>query len=171
MLELNRSLTEKQISYVTHYTCVGLNHLHKNNVIHRDMKAGNILLTGDGVVKLADFGVSTILKSKESRSDSFIGTPYWMAPEVIICETFKDSPYNYLADIWSLGITCIEMAQCDPPFHNMSPPRVLLKIQKSDPPTLDNPDKWSNLFVDFLTKCLQKIPENRQPCDILLSVC
>ncbi|CEF59982.1 Sterile20-like kinase [Strongyloides ratti] len=169
MLELNRSLTEKQISYVTHYTCVGLNHLHKNNVIHRDMKAGNILLTGDGVVKLADFGVSTILKSKESRSDSFIGTPYWMAPEVIICETFKDSPYNYLADIWSLGITCIEMAQCDPPFHNMSPPRVLLKIQKSDPPTLDNPDKWSNLFVDFLTKCLQKIPENRQPCDILLS--
>uniref|UniRef100_A0A0K0E4A8 Protein kinase domain-containing protein n=1 Tax=Strongyloides stercoralis TaxID=6248 RepID=A0A0K0E4A8_STRER len=169
MLELNRPLTEKQISYVTHYTCVGLNHLHQNNVIHRDMKAGNILLTGDGVVKLADFGVSTILKDKEARSDSFIGTPYWMAPEVIICETFKDSPYNYLADIWSLGITCIEMAQCDPPFHNMSPPRVLLKIQKSDPPTLDNPEKWSNLFVDFLSKCLQKIPENRQPCDVLLN--
>uniref|UniRef100_A0A0K0FCR1 Protein kinase domain-containing protein n=1 Tax=Strongyloides venezuelensis TaxID=75913 RepID=A0A0K0FCR1_STRVS len=169
MLELGRPLNERQISYVTHWTCVGLNHLHQNNVIHRDMKAGNILLTGDGVVKLADFGVSTILKSKESRSDSFIGTPYWMAPEVIVCETFKDSPYNYLADIWSLGITCIEMAQCDPPFHNMSPPRVLLKIQKSDPPTLDNPSKWSPLFVDFLTKCLQKIPDKRQSCDVLLN--
>uniref|UniRef100_A0A0N4ZC20 Protein kinase domain-containing protein n=1 Tax=Parastrongyloides trichosuri TaxID=131310 RepID=A0A0N4ZC20_PARTI len=169
MIELNRPLTEKQISYVTHYSCVALNHLHKHNVIHRDMKAGNILLTGEGVVKLADFGVSTILQDENSKSDSFIGTPYWMAPEVMVCETFKDSPYNYLADIWSLGITCIEMAQCDPPFYQMSPMRVLLKVQKSDPPTLDEPGKWSPLFVDFLTKCLQKIPEDRKSCDVLLT--
>ena len=76
------------------------------------------------------------------KRDSFIGTPYWMAPEVVMCETMKDTPYDYKADIWSLGITLIEMAQIEPPHHELNPMRVLLKIAKSDPPTLSCPSKW-----------------------------
>jgi serine/threonine protein kinase len=103
MVELGKPLTEPQIAYITHYVCDALAFLHSNHVIHRDLKAGNILLTGDGTVKLADFGVSAKMKSNMERRNSFIGTPYWMAPEVMFCETFKDQPYDFLSDIWSLG--------------------------------------------------------------------
>ncbi|CAK5079277.1 unnamed protein product [Meloidogyne enterolobii] len=144
MAELDKPLTEPQIAYVTHA------------VIHRDLKAGNILLSADGIVKLADFGVSAIMKNHQKR-DSFIGTPYWMAPEVII------------SDIWSLGITLIEMAQIEPPNHNMNPMRVVIKIQKSEPPTLAHPQRWTSTFSEFLRKCLVKNPDERWNAQQLLN--
>uniref|UniRef100_A0A7N8X0H1 non-specific serine/threonine protein kinase n=1 Tax=Mastacembelus armatus TaxID=205130 RepID=A0A7N8X0H1_9TELE len=117
---------------------------------------------------LADFGVSAKNTKTLQRRDSFIGTPYWMAPEVVMCETMKDAPYDYKADIWSLGITLIELAQIEPPHHELNPMRVLLKIAKSEPPTLDKPDKWSQEFKDFLKKALDKNPETRPTAAQLL---
>lgn len=168
MLDLEKPLSEPQIRYLCHEICIALDFLHKNKVIHRDLKAGNVLLTLEGGVKLADFGVSAKNKSTMQKRDSFIGTPYWMAPEVVLCETFRDNPYDYKADIWSLGITLIELAQMEPPNHELSPMRVLLKIQKSDPPSLDQPSKWSKEFNEFLSLCLVKDPQQRPNADDLL---
>ncbi|KAM3666926.1 STE20-like serine/threonine-protein kinase isoform 3-T3 [Ammospiza maritima maritima] len=168
MLELERPLTEPQIKVVCRQTLEALNYLHENKIIHRDLKAGNILFTLDGDIKLADFGVSAKNTRTIQRRDSFIGTPYWMAPEVVMCETSKDRPYDYKADIWSLGITLIEMAQIEPPHHELNPMRVLLKIAKSDPPTLAQPSKWSSDFKDFLKKCLEKNVDARWSASQLL---
>ncbi|KFQ33181.1 STE20-like serine/threonine-protein kinase [Mesitornis unicolor] len=168
MLELERPLTEPQIKVVCRQTLEALNYLHENRIIHRDLKAGNILFTLDGDIKLADFGVSAKNTRTIQRRDSFIGTPYWMAPEVVMCETSKDRPYDYKADIWSLGITLIEMAQIEPPHHELNPMRVLLKIAKSDPPTLAQPSKWSSDFKDFLKKCLEKNVDARWSATQLL---
>ncbi|XP_068577086.1 STE20-like serine/threonine-protein kinase isoform X2 [Cebidichthys violaceus] len=161
MLELERPLTEPQIRVVCRQTLEALSYLHENKVIHRDLKAGNILLSLDGEVKLADFGVSAKNTKTLQRRDSFIGTPYWMAPEVVMCETSKDRPYDYKADIWSLGVTLIEVAQIEPPNHEMNPMRVLLKIAKSEPPTLMHPSRWSPEFNDFLRRALDKNVDNR----------
>ncbi|XP_055530162.1 serine/threonine-protein kinase 10 isoform X2 [Wyeomyia smithii] len=170
MVELEKPLTEPQIAYVCKHMCAGLHHLHKNKVIHRDLKAGNVLLTMDGGVKLADFGVSAKNKHTMQKHDTFIGTPYWMAPELVLCETFRDNPYDFKVDIWSLGITLIEFAQMEPPNSEMSPMRVLLKIQKSDPPKLDQPSKWSRSFNEFLAKALVKDPQQRPATDILMGL-
>uniref|UniRef100_A0A8C2KNJ3 non-specific serine/threonine protein kinase n=1 Tax=Cyprinus carpio TaxID=7962 RepID=A0A8C2KNJ3_CYPCA len=159
--ELERPLTEPQIRVVCKHTLEALAYLHENKIIHRDLKAGNILFTSDGDVKLADFGVSAKNTKTLQRRDSFIGTPYWMAPEVVMCETSKDRPYDYKADIWSLGVTLIELAQIEPPNHEMNPMRVLLKIAKSEPPTLAAPSRWSPEFSDFLRKALDKNVDNR----------
>ncbi|KAK9541445.1 hypothetical protein VZT92_001487 [Zoarces viviparus] len=161
MLELERPLTEPQIRVVCRQTLEALSYLHENKVIHRDLKAGNILLSLDGEVKLADFGVSAKNTKTFQRRDSFIGTPYWMAPEVVMCETSKDRPYDYKADIWSLGVTLIEVAQIEPPNHEMNPMRVLLKIAKAEPPTLMHPSRWSPEFNDFLRRALDKNVDNR----------
>lgn len=168
MNELEKPLTEPQIRYICHELCQGLAFLHSNKVIHRDLKAGNVLLTLGGEVKIADFGVSAKNKHTLQKRDSFIGTPYWMAPETIQCETVRDYPYDYKADIWSLGITLIEFAQQDPPHHDMSPVRVLLKIQKGEPPKLDFPSRWSKEFNDLLTLCLNKDPTKRPTASELL---
>ncbi|XP_066471934.1 serine/threonine-protein kinase 10 [Tiliqua scincoides] len=168
MLELDRSLTEPQIQVTCRQMLEALNYLHSKKIIHRDLKAGNVLLTQDGDIKLADFGVSAKNIKTLQRRDSFIGTPYWMAPEVVMCETMKDTPYDYKADIWSLGITLIEMAQIEPPHHELNPMRVLLKIAKSDPPTLSYPSKWSSEFKDFLKTALDKNPETRPSAAQLL---
>ncbi|PNF33494.1 hypothetical protein B7P43_G00558 [Cryptotermes secundus] len=168
MVELEKPLTEPQIAFVCQQMCKGLGFLHESKVIHRDLKAGNVLLTMSGGVKLADFGVSAKNKFTLQKHDTFIGTPYWMAPEVVLCETFRDNPYDFKVDIWSLGITLIEFAQMEPPNHEMSPMRVLLKIQKSDPPKLDQPSKWSKDFNDFIAKCLTKDPSQRPTADDLL---
>lgn len=168
MVDLEKPLNEDQIRYICREMCEGLDFIHKHRVIHRDLKAGNVLLTMDGSVKLADFGVSALNAKTIQRRDSFIGTPYWMAPEVILCETVKDTPYSYKADIWSLGITLIEFAQIEPPNHEMHPMRVLIKIQKADPPHLDDVRKWSKTFQDFLRLCLTKDPEKRPTVEELL---
>ncbi|GCB59999.1 hypothetical protein scyTo_0011041 [Scyliorhinus torazame] len=161
MLELDRGLTEPQIRVVARQMLEAVDYLHSQKIIHRDLKAGNVLLSQDGNVKLADFGVSAKNTKTLQKRETFIGTPYWMAPEVVMCETMKDTPYDYKSDIWSLGITLIEMAQIEPPHHELNPMRVLLKIAKSDPPTLDNPSKWSKDFKDFLKKALDKNPDTR----------
>ncbi|KAI4878568.1 hypothetical protein NFI96_010207 [Prochilodus magdalenae] len=168
MLELDRGLTEKQIQVICRQMLEALVYLHGMKIIHRDLKAGNVLLMLEGDIKLADFGVSAKNTKTLQRRDSFIGTPYWMAPEVVMCETTKDAPYDYKADIWSLGITLIELAQIEPPHHELNPMRVLLKIAKSDPPMLDQPSKWSLDFKDFLKNCLDKNPETRPTATQLL---
>uniref|UniRef100_A0A8C8H0R2 non-specific serine/threonine protein kinase n=1 Tax=Oncorhynchus tshawytscha TaxID=74940 RepID=A0A8C8H0R2_ONCTS len=161
MLELERPLTEPQIRVVCRQTLEALAYLHEIKVIHRDLKAGNILFSQEGDIKLADFGVSAKNTMTLQRRDSFIGTPYWMAPEVVMCETSKDRPYDYKADIWSLGVTLIELAQIEPPNHEMNPMRVLLRIAKADPPTLMQPSRWSPEFNDFLRKALDKNVDRR----------
>ncbi|XP_065507824.1 serine/threonine-protein kinase 10-like [Caloenas nicobarica] len=168
ILELEKGLTEEQIRAVCKQLLLALQYLHGHRIIHRDVKAGNILLTLDGDVKLADFGVSAKNSSTVQRRVSFIGTPYWMAPEVVQCETSKENPYGYKADIWSLGITLIEMAEMEPPYHELNPLRVLLKIAKSQPPTLRHPKRWSEDFKDFLRKSLEKSPEARWSASQLL---
>uniref|UniRef100_A0A3Q0RQG0 non-specific serine/threonine protein kinase n=1 Tax=Amphilophus citrinellus TaxID=61819 RepID=A0A3Q0RQG0_AMPCI len=168
MLDLDRGLTEPQIKVVCRQMLEALVYLHGKKIIHRDLKAGNILLMQDGDIKLADFGVSAKNTKTLQRRDSFIGTPYWMAPEVVMCETMKDAPYDYKADIWSLGITLIELAQIEPPHHELNPMRVLLKIAKSEPPGLERPQKWSQAFNDFLRKALDKNPEARPTAAQLL---
>ena len=95
MVDLEKGLTERQIAYVSHHMCLGLEHLHRCAIIHRDLKAGNVLLTMSGGVKIADFGVSAKHKDENQKRDTFIGTPYWMAPEVVFCETFRDQPYDF----------------------------------------------------------------------------
>ncbi|KAI4875238.1 hypothetical protein NFI96_010716 [Prochilodus magdalenae] len=183
MLELERGLSEQQISEVCCQTLQALSYLHQHHIIHRDLKAGNILLTMEGQIKLgmltvftlyspythSDFGVSAKNDNTLQRRATFIGTPYWMAPEVIMCETSKDNPYSSKADIWSLGITLIEAAEMEPPHHSLNPMRVLLKITKSPPPTLSNPRRWSSHFQDFLRRALQKNPESRWGAQQLLA--
>ncbi|CAF0731156.1 unnamed protein product [Brachionus calyciflorus] len=162
MFDLDKPLNEPQIQYVIRETLEALCYLHENCfVIHRDMKAGNILLTDKGEVKLADFGVSAKNTSQLQRRYSFIGTPYWMSPEIIACETDKDMSYDFRTDIWSLGVTCIELAEKEPPHNELNPTRVMMKIRKSDSPKLKYPNQWSKNFQDFLTKCLNKNPEER----------
>ncbi|KAI7795875.1 serine/threonine-protein kinase 10 [Triplophysa rosa] len=168
MLELDRPLEEAQIQVVCKQMLEALQYLHSMKIIHRDLKAGNILLMLDGDIKLADFGVSAKNTKTIQRRDSFIGTPYWMAPEVVMCETMKDAPYDYKADVWSLGITLIELAQIEPPHHELNPMRVLLKIAKAEPPTLEQPTKWSMKFKDFLKTALDKNPETRPTASQLL---
>ncbi|XP_017783976.1 PREDICTED: serine/threonine-protein kinase 10 isoform X2 [Nicrophorus vespilloides] len=168
MTELEKPLNELQIAYVCQNMCKGLEFLHRSHIIHRDLKAGNVLLTMAGGVKLADFGVSAKNKCTLQKHDTFIGTPYWMAPEVVLCETFRDNPYDFKVDIWSMGITLIEFAQMEPPNHEMSPMRVLLKIQKSDPPKLEQPSKFSKEFNDFISTSLVKDPQKRPTCETLL---
>ncbi|XP_004697186.1 serine/threonine-protein kinase 10 [Echinops telfairi] len=168
MLELDRGLTEPQIQVICRQMLEALHFLHGKRIIHRDLKAGNVLMTLEGDIRLADFGVSAKNLKTLQKRDSFIGTPYWMAPEVVMCETMKDTPYDYKADIWSLGITLIEMAQVEPPHHELNPMRVLLKIAKSDPPTLLAPAKWSAAFRDFLKVALDKNPDTRPSAAQLL---
>uniref|UniRef100_A0AAY4BSE1 non-specific serine/threonine protein kinase n=1 Tax=Denticeps clupeoides TaxID=299321 RepID=A0AAY4BSE1_9TELE len=164
MLELDRGLIEPQIQVICRQMLEALAYLHSKKIIHRDLKAGNILLTLDGDIKLA------IL---EKKKNIYIYIYYQllsvlMAPEVVMCETMKDAPYDYKADIWSLGITLIELAQIEPPHHELNPMRVLLKIAKSEPPTLEQPSKWSQHFKDFLKKSLDKNPETRPNTSQLL---
>ncbi|KAK2572793.1 Serine/threonine-protein kinase 10 [Acropora cervicornis] len=170
ILKIERGLTEDQIKVVCRQMFECLHFLHTHKVIHRDLKAGNLLLTSDGNIKLADFGVSAKNKKTVQRRTTFIGTPYWMAPEVIVTETCKDDPYDYKADIWSAGITLIELAEMQPPYHDMHPMRVLFKIPKSDPPQLQAKNKWSKDFHDFLSLCVVKSADMRTSAGQLLEV-
>jgi len=155
-------LNEKQIASVAYCVLKGLEHLHGKNITHRDIKGANILLTQAGVAKLTDFGVSKI-QEKGTKMVTTAGSPYWMAPEVISL-----GAYDNLADIWSFGITCIEMAESGPPRGDLHWTKVVRTIPTSPPPTLKEPNKWSPEFADFLGKCLQIKPQNRASCKELL---
>lgn len=160
---LDSGLQEDQIAIICREALKGLNYLHNGTKIHRDIKGGNILLTESGDVKLADFGVSATLFNNFSKRNTFVGTPYWMAPEVI-----KEHPYDGKADIWSLGITAIEMAETFPPYHDTHPMRVLFMIPRNEPPTLQDKAKWSPEFHSFVAACLTKDPHQRPSAEKLL---
>lgn len=151
------TLTEQQIQDVCAAVLLGLHYLHSHSKIHRDVKAGNVLLTSNGIAKLADFGVSAELTPVKKKRDTVIGTPYWMAPEVI-----QENEYDGKADIWSLGITLIEMAEMEPPYSAVHPMRAIFMIPSRPPPKLANPMHWSEEMVSFLAECVVKDPDFRK---------
>ncbi|XP_054852366.1 serine/threonine-protein kinase TAO3 [Eublepharis macularius] len=155
LLEVHKKpLQEVEIAAITHGALQGLAYLHSHCKIHRDIKAGNILLTEPGQVKLADFGSASIA----SPANSFVGTPYWMAPEVILA--MDEGQYDGKVDVWSLGITCIELAERKPPLFNMNAMSALYHIAQNDSPTLQS-NEWTASFRGFVDYCLQKIPQER----------
>uniref|UniRef100_A0A3B3B8G0 non-specific serine/threonine protein kinase n=1 Tax=Oryzias melastigma TaxID=30732 RepID=A0A3B3B8G0_ORYME len=161
------SLKEDWIAYICREILRGLCHLHNHKVIHRDIKGQNVLLTENAEVKLVDFGVSAQLDRTVGRRNTFIGTPYWMAPEVIACDENPDSTYDFRSDIWSLGITAIEMAEGAPPLCDMHPMRALFLIPRNPPPKLKS-KKWSKKFIDFIEGCLVKTYTSRPSTEQLL---
>ena len=158
-----RTLSEDQIACIMRMALQGLAYLHSARKIHRDIKSGNILLNHDGDAKLADFGVSAELATTMSKRKTVIGTPYWMAPEVL-----QSQEYNGKADIWSLAITAIELACGEPPHSNVHPMRAIFMIPNSEPPTLPDPQHWSPTFHDFIAQCSQKNPDRRPSASELL---
>ncbi|XP_074210675.1 mitogen-activated protein kinase kinase kinase kinase 4 isoform X27 [Camelus bactrianus] len=149
------ALKEDWIAYISREILRGLAHLHIHHVIHRDIKGQNVLLTENAEVKLVDFGVSAQLDRTVGRRNTFIGTPYWMAPEVIACDENPDATYDYRSDLWSCGITAIEMAEGAPPLCDMHPMRALFLIPRNPPPRLKS-KKWSKKFFSFIEGCLVK---------------
>lgn len=161
-------LSEIQIAYMCRETLLGLAYLHSMGKMHRDIKGANILLTEAGDVKLADFGVSAQITATINKRKSFIGTPYWMAPEVAAVE--RKGGYNQLCDIWACGITAIELAELQPPMFDLHPMRALFLMSKSGfkPPTLKDRDKWSPTFHNFVKIALTKNPKKRPTAEKLL---
>ncbi|XP_026578454.1 serine/threonine-protein kinase TAO2-like [Pseudonaja textilis] len=165
LLEVHKKpLQEVEIAAITHGALQGLAYLHSHNMIHRDVKAGNILLTESGQVKLGDFGSASVI----APANSFVGTPYWMAPEVILA--MDEGQYDGKVDVWSLGITCIELAERKPPLFNMNAMSALYHIAQNDSPLLQS-SHWSEYFQNFVDSCLQKIPQDRPTSDVLLKHC
>ncbi|XP_055464565.1 myosin-IIIa [Psammomys obesus] len=167
-LKRGERMSEPIIAYILHEALMGLQHLHSNKTIHRDVKGNNILLTTEGGVKLVDFGVSAQLSSTQHRLNTSVGTPFWMAPEVIACEQQLDTTYDARCDTWSLGITAIELGDGDPPLAELHPMRALFKIPRNPPPKLRQPELWSAEFNDFISKCLTKDYEKRPTVSDLL---
>ncbi|XP_061637059.1 serine/threonine-protein kinase TAO1 isoform X2 [Phyllopteryx taeniolatus] len=162
LLEVHKKpLQEVEIAAITHGALQGLAYLHSHNMIHRDIKAGNILLTEPGQVKLADFGSASIA----CPANSFVGTPYWMAPEVILA--MDEGQYDGKVDIWSLGITCIELAERKPPLFNMNAMSALYHIAQNESPMLQS-SEWTDYFRNFVDSCLQKGPQDRPNSEELL---
>ncbi|XP_072681406.1 myosin-IIIa isoform X1 [Canis lupus baileyi] len=168
LLKKGKRMSEPIIAYILHEALLGLQHLHNNKTIHRDVKGNNILLTTEGGVKLVDFGVSAQLTSTRYRRNTSVGTPFWMAPEVIACEQQLDTTYDARCDTWSLGITAIELGDGDPPLADLHPMRALFKIPRNPPPKLRQPEIWSAEFNDFISKCLTKDYEKRPTVSDLL---
>ncbi|XP_065114499.1 TRAF2 and NCK interacting kinase b isoform X6 [Paramisgurnus dabryanus] len=161
------SLKEEWTAYICREILRGLTHLHQHKVIHRDIKGQNVLLTENAEVKLVDFGVSAQLDRTVGRRNTFIGTPYWMAPEVIACDENPDATYDFKSDLWSLGITAIEMAEGAPPLCDMHPMRALFLIPRNPAPRLKS-KKWSKKFQSFIESCLLKNHNQRPSTEQLM---
>jgi len=158
-----KTLTEDEIATILCDTLKGLEYLHLRRKIHRDIKAGNILLNTEGHAKLADFGVAGQLTDTMAKRNTVIGTPFWMAPEVI-----QEIGYDCVADMWSLGITALEMAEGKPPYGDIHPMRAIFMIPTKPPPSFREPDQWSSEFIDFVSRCLVKNPEERATASEML---
>lgn len=163
LIDIAGPLPEDAIAAIMRSLLRALDYLHKGRKLHRDIKAANILLSGNGDVKLADFGVAGQMTQTLRQRNTFVGSPFWMAPEVI-----RESAYDEKADIWSVGITAIELATGLPPYADVHYMRAILLIPQSDPPTLDGPD-YSKLIKSFIADCLQKNPTERASAEQLLS--
>lgn len=161
---IKHPLPENVVRIVTHQVVKGLLYLHAHGYIHRDLKAGNIMTTKGGQCKLGDFGVTGEITQASQKRHTVIGSPYWMAPEVI-----REIGYDYKADIWSLGITVIEMADLEPPHTAIHPMRVIFIIPSRPPPTLKEPSKFSSTMNDFIARCLVKEQDNRPAAADLVS--
>jgi len=156
-------MTEEQIALVSLSSLRGLSYIHSLHRIHRDIKSDNILLSGDGLVKLADFGYAAQLTQDKSKRNTIVGTPYWMAPELI-----RGQNYDQKVDIWSLGIMCMEMAEGEPPYMDFPPLRALFLITTKGIPPLKETERWSPEFKDFVAKCLDKESESRLDANEML---
>ncbi|KAH7818116.1 putative serine/threonine-protein kinase 3 [Monocercomonoides exilis] len=156
-------LPEPTIAYVIMGTLQGLRYLHGQHKMHRDIKGGNVLVNKKGEVKLADFGITAMLNATWGRRNTFIGSPYWMAPEMLTADS-----YDKMVDIWATGITAIELAEGKPPLSQYKWQDAIRKIPSLPPPTLKEPTKWSPEFRDFLTLCLKMNPKERADIPVLL---
>lgn len=157
-------LPEPAIAYVIFGTLKGLEYMHKRHKIHRDIKGGNILVNNKGEIKLADFGITAMLNKTWGRRNTFIGSPYWMAPEMAL-----DDSYDKMVDIWATGITCIELAEGNPPNYKIKwQDAMKLMANSKTSPTLSDPYKWTPEFNDFIAQCLKKNPKERADIPQLL---
>ena len=140
--------------------------MHKLHRIHRDVKCANVLINEQGEIKLGDFGASSLTEPARE----FVGSPCYLAPEIISALETTNGSYNSKVDIWSLGITCIELAEKNPPLHDMDAMTLMVEIPQNDPPKLKDPSSWSEQFSDFIEKCLRKNPDERFSAEQLLQV-
>eukprot|EP00732_Lithocolla_globosa_P002036 Lithocolla_globosa_v1_NODE_1198_length_2794_cov_4.698430.p1 type:complete len:795 gc:universal NODE_1198_length_2794_cov_4.698430:2612-228(-) len=164
-------LSEPVVSFIVKESLLGLAYMHEHDMIHRDIKAANILLTSNARVLLSDFGVSAIIEpGSDGRRNSFVGSPYWMAPELIRCDNDRHATYNYKCDLWAMGITAVEMAELDPPWFEYHPLRVLYMIQNSNPPFFKKPEKVSSSFKKFVTTLLNKSAHKRPTANEALAL-